>query len=279
MPNSKNHPIGGQILPEGLATSVSHSVIRWPAIFAGIFVTMIAYTALMCLGLAFGGGSLYDVVQGQDELKNLGIGAALWTVISAIIALYAGGHVSGRVAGMISTRVGRNQGLVIASVFFAVMFTQVGILMGVLGGGLSSAITSAGSAAMNSQIGQEIVEDAIADLPVRVESVAMLTKGVASRLIRGDEQAAVRFLAVRTGLNPAAARARVDTFKAKFKATAEQAALTTAKTLRKAGWTLFATIILGCCSGMLGGALAANYNLREPVSEADRSALRESFAR
>lgn len=279
MPDSKNNPIAGQIPPDGRATSVSQAVIRWPAIFSGFFVTMIVYTALMCLGLALGGGSLYDVVQNQDEIKNLGIGAALWTVISAFIALYAGGHVSGRVAGLISTRVGRTQGLVIASVFFAVMFTQVGIVMGVLSGGLSSALTSTGSAALNSQIGQEIIEDAIGDLTVKTESIGTLTRGVASRLIRGDEQSAINFLAVRTGLTPQDANLRIDTFKAKFKANAEQAALTASRTLRKAGWTLFATVVLGCCAGMLGGALAANYNLREPVSEADHRALREGFAR
>lgn len=277
MPNSQNTPNPTQFHPE-TAWSISRATISWPAIFAGLFVTVIVYVGLMCLGLGVGGRSLYDVIQNQDEIQNLGIGAALWTVISAVIALYAGGHVSGRVAGLISTRVGRIQGLVIASVFFALMFTQVGMLLGALGGGITSAVTSAGSAASRSNVGQQMVEDALGDLRVDGAVLAEVTRGVAARLLRGDTESAINFLANRAGIPPEEARERIDAFQARFRETATQAGLAAANALRSAGWTLFISILLGALAGMVGGGIAANYNLRQPVSTADNKAMRESYA-
>ncbi len=257
--------------------SVGQSTICWPAIFSGLFVTMIVYVGLMSLGLAFGGRSLYDIVQNRDGLAGLGIGAALWTIVAAIVALFFGGHVSGRVAGMISTRVGRIQGLVIASLFFALMFTQMGLLMGALGGGISSAAITMGSSAMNTQIGQDVIEDAIGDLQLK-SPLPQVVQGVGSRLLRGDEDSAVSYLAHQAGLSQAEARARLDQFKARFNEAMTQAALAMAKTLRSAGWTLTLAILFGSLAGMAGGAFGANYNLREPLSMADDRALRESPA-
>lgn len=280
MTESKNTPSKGQIITgpsDGRTLSVVHSAISWPAIFAGLFVTTIVYVCLMSLGLAVGGSSLYDVVQHNDSARDLGMGAALWTIAAAIIALYAGGHVSGRVAGMVPTRVGRIQGLVIASLFFVAMFTQLGMVMGALGGGLGSALSSVGNVTMNSSVGQTIIEDAIGDLNLKA-AAPDVAKGVATRLMAGDEQSAVNYIANQAGISSEEAQARLTAFKARFASTMQQAGIVAARTLRNAGWTLFLAILLGAAAGMAGGGWAANYNLREPISKADDKALHQTLA-
>lgn len=275
MPDIKNSPNKGTIRTdagEGGALSVVHSAISWPAIFAGLFVASIVYVGLMSLGLAVGGRSLYDVVNNQDSMRDLGFGAALWTIASAIIALYSGGHVSGRVAGMIATRVGRIQGLVIASLFFVIMFTQVGLVMGALGGGISSALSTVGSSAASSTVGQELIEDAIGDLNLKSPATDVV-HGIAARLIRGDQDAALTYLSRQAGISEDEARTRMENLRTKFTATMQQAGISAAKTMRNAGWTLFFAILLGAGAGMLGGGFAANYNLRVPISTADDRAL------
>ncbi len=267
MAELKNSPTTGQIL----------TAISWPAIFAGLFVTALVYVALMSLGLAVGGRSLYDVVQNQESIRDLGMGAALWTVAAAIIALYSGGHVSGRVAGPISTRVGRVQGLVIASLFFVGMFTQVGLVLGGLGGGLSTALSTVGSTAVNSTVGQTIIEDAIGDLSLK-SPTPQVVQGVATRLMAGDENAVLGYISNQAGISQDEARARLESFKAQFATTMQQAGVAAARTLRNAGWTLFFAIVLGAVAGMAGGGFAANYNLREPVSAADDRALHHTLA-
>lgn len=261
---------------DGRVLSVGHSTVNWGAIFAGLFVGLIVYAGLMCLGLAVGGGSLQNVIQGEEGARGLGFGAGLWTVVATIISLYFAGHVSGRVAGIISTRVGRIQGGVIASLFFLLMFTQLGLMMGALSGGLGSALSSIGAgmnSAVTSPLGQEMIEDAVGNLNLKTPP-ADVARGVGVRLLRGDEDSAVTYLANQSGLNPDDARARLETFKAKFNESARTAAIMATRTARIAGVTVFFGILFGVIAGMVGGGVGANYNLRAPVSMVDAKALR-----
>lgn len=254
---------------------LAHKPISWSAIFAGLFITLIVYVALMSLGLIFGGHSLSNYIQNPNDVRGLGFGATLWTLFSTVVALYAGGHMSGRIAGLITTRVGQMQGLVIASLFFVIMMTQFGIMIGLLGGGINSALSSLGSTTVNSTVGREIVEDAIGDLNLKAP-VTEVVAGFGSRLMRGDENSAVTYLAQKAGISAEEARARMETFKARFNTTLEEAGQMAAKALRTAGWTLFFSILLGSAAAVAGGGLAANYNLRMPLSKADNMALRHA---
>jgi hypothetical protein len=219
---------------------------------------------------------LQNVIQGEEGARGLGFGAGLWTVVATIISLYFAGHVSGRVAGIISTRVGRIQGGVIASLFFLLMFTQLGLMMGALSGGLGSALSSIGAgmnSAVTSPLGQEMIEDAVGNLNLKTPP-ADVARGVGVRLLRGDEDSAVTYLANQSGLNPDDARARLETFKAKFNESARTAAIMATRTARIAGVTVFFGILFGVIAGMVGGGVGANYNLRAPVSMVDAKALR-----
>jgi hypothetical protein len=84
-----------KVLPE--AESVSH--VSWGSIFAGTLIALIVQITLVMLGLAVGFGTIQPAVKG-GALSGLGIGAAIWWILSSIIALFVGGWVSSRLAGL-----------------------------------------------------------------------------------------------------------------------------------------------------------------------------------
>lgn len=264
---------------EEMALSAGQSTVCWGAIFSGLFTALLVHVGLMCLGLVIGGTNLLRVIEGNVEIASLGVGAALWTIVSALIALYAGGHVSGRVAGLISTRVGRIQGLVVASFFFLLMFTQAGIMVSALGSGVGNVVNTIGagmSRMTNTQIGSEVIEDALADLNLK-SSPETVVKGVAARLMRGNEDSAVTYLSNQAGLTSTEAKERLDNFKNTFLGQVREAGFATGRALRVAGWTLLISILFGGVGAMTAGGLAANYNLRAPVSKADAEALHRNY--
>ena len=72
------------------------SLASWGAIFAGVVVILVVQLMLSLLGMAFGLW-IIDPVQGAP-MDALSIGAAIWWVVSSIIAVFLGGWVSGRMA-------------------------------------------------------------------------------------------------------------------------------------------------------------------------------------
>ncbi|HNY66720.1 MAG TPA: hypothetical protein PKM41_14905 [Deltaproteobacteria bacterium] len=62
-------------------------------------IALIIQITLVMLGLAIGFGTIQPAVQG-GALQGFGIGAAIWWILSSIIALFAGGWVSSRLAGL-----------------------------------------------------------------------------------------------------------------------------------------------------------------------------------
>ncbi len=75
----------------------------------------------------------------------------------------------------------------------------------------------------------------------------VVATGVASRLLRRNEQSAVNYLAAQAGISSAEA----------------------------AGWIAFGILFLGSISAMLGGAFGAQLNMRKPVDSLDRKAMRK----
>jgi hypothetical protein len=84
-----------KVLPE--SETVSH--VSWGSIFAGTIIALIVQVTLVMLGLAVGFGTIQPAVQG-GALSGLGIGAAIWWILSSVIALFVGGWVSSRLAGL-----------------------------------------------------------------------------------------------------------------------------------------------------------------------------------
>lgn len=71
--------------------------ISWSAVFAGVIVAMVIYLLLTILGTAIG-TSTVDPLKEQNPVEGLGMGAAIWSGVSMLLSIAAGGYVSGRLA-------------------------------------------------------------------------------------------------------------------------------------------------------------------------------------
>ncbi len=255
---------------------LEYSTIKWRAIFGGVLVSLLSYMIFMALGLALGGGNLQDLIQGEGgSAGGLGIGAGIWIVLSVLVSLFLGSYAASRVSGEIPTRVGRTQGVVVTAVFFAFMLSQVGSAIGLVGRGLGSTVGAVGGAAgdlsKNPQV-QDLVDQAIGDLNLR-SSPETVAQGVASRLIRGDDESAVNYLARQARISPEEARMRLQSLRQDVTQAVTQAGVGAANAMQAVGWTLFGALVLGMLAGAFGGGAGAAANIRSPLDRLDQKAL------
>ena len=71
--------------------------ISWSAVFAGVLVAVVTQMLLTLLGIGVGLSSI-DAVEEQNPAAGLGIGTAIWYIVSSLLSLFAGGWVAGRLA-------------------------------------------------------------------------------------------------------------------------------------------------------------------------------------
>jgi hypothetical protein len=71
--------------------------ISWSAVFAGVLVAVVTQILLSMLGLGVGLSTI-DPMEESKPLQGLGIGSAIWYLVSSLLALFAGGWVAGRLA-------------------------------------------------------------------------------------------------------------------------------------------------------------------------------------
>lgn len=73
--------------------------VSWGSIFAGTIVALVVQIVLTLLGLSIGLGVMSQT-PGTSAAGGVGIGAAIWLVVSTLISLYIGGYVAARLAGV-----------------------------------------------------------------------------------------------------------------------------------------------------------------------------------
>lgn len=81
--------------------------LSWGAIFAGLVTAIVLQVVLSVLGLAIG-LSAWEPTEG---LGGIGTGVWVWTLVSALASLFAGGVVTGRLAGILTSGDGALHGL------------------------------------------------------------------------------------------------------------------------------------------------------------------------
>lgn len=241
-----------------------HPLVSWRSILGGLFITFLSLAMLLSLGMAFGGIGLVD---GADA-QNAGVFTGIWFLVSAIISLFVGSYFAARVSKFHTGRIGSAQGAIIAALFFGIFLYQsisaigwagakAGDLMGAAGAGASQV---AGSPVVN-----DLIDDAVGDLNLRSEPQVVIN-GVASRLIRGDTEAAKNYLARQANLTPAEADARIAQLRTQVDTAMTQARETTANAMQGVGWSLFAALLLGTVAALSGGALGSATNYRRPLT-------------
>lgn len=261
-----------------MKTEFSHNVteqgltarhlVSWGSLIAGLLLTLLAFSGLVALGVAFGGIGLSDGTTAQ----NAGIFTGVWFILSAVIALFAGGYVCVRLGKFRNDIVGIAHGFVIASLFVLLLLNQsataVGWLVRAAGDAASGAAamvgTGVGSAAQSSAV-RDMVEDAVGDMNFKAEPNVVFS-GVASRLIRGDNEGARTYLVRQSGMSDAEVAARLAALRSQVDQAVAKAREATATAMKATGWSLFLLIVLGAISAALGGLLATQVNVRNPLA-------------
>lgn len=110
--------------------------VQFGPIIAGVLTAIATMLILTVLGLAIGASAL----EPRDVGQSLGIGAAIWGIISAVIAFFLGGWVAAKTAAVAGAGSGLINGLMVGAAILALVLwltgSGVGALLGTLGGNI-----------------------------------------------------------------------------------------------------------------------------------------------
>ena len=122
--------------------------ISWGAVFAGALLALVIQLSLSLLGLGIGLGTI-DPLQEQNPMSGIGIGAAIWWLVTMLVSLYLGATTASRLAGIPRPTDGVLHGLltwgVVTLLTFYLLTTAVGRIIGGVTGVAGRALSGVGS--------------------------------------------------------------------------------------------------------------------------------------
>jgi hypothetical protein len=281
------------ILEEPVAATVishrfSHTV--WGAVFAGVIMAIVTQMLLALLGSSIGLAALN--VGSAENVKEIGIGAVTWWIISGAIALYFGGWVSGRMAGIPRAIDGMLHGLLSWGVATILMFAFLTTSLGVMIAGSFGLLKAGGSAV--SSVAPKIAEtfNNNPNLKNDVDQILrqqganpsnqaaleqQLTSAVGTLMLTDNpdaqKQQIVNILVQNTNMSPADARNSVDRWAQnaqKMKQETQQKAMgaaeTASKTTSKAALASFAMLLIGAVCAGWGGVVGSPHWSQQEIS-------------
>jgi hypothetical protein len=77
------------------------SRVSWGAVFAGVVITLVLQALLTLLGIGIGAAKVEPLQQAEPG-KGLTAGAAIWFLISTLIAVYVGAMIAGKKSGSVT---------------------------------------------------------------------------------------------------------------------------------------------------------------------------------
>lgn len=136
--------------------------VQFGPILAGVLTAIATLLILTVLGLAIGASAL----EPRDAGQGLGIGAAIWGVISALIAFFLGGWVAAKTAAVAGAGSGMINGLMVGAAILVLILwltgSGVSAVLGTLGsniGEITSVAQSEGTTAEEAQADAEAQVD------------------------------------------------------------------------------------------------------------------------
>lgn len=108
------------------AASWTRDLVRWGPIWAGLLLALGIQIVLGAVGLAVALSS-YSPTAANFAERVTGL-VSIWSVVSALVALFIGGYIAGRMASVLGLR----NGLVQGSVVWALSMT-IGVILSALG--------------------------------------------------------------------------------------------------------------------------------------------------
>lgn len=143
---SRNQPVGDEVIaapvspgyagnPAADSVEVKNRVQVGP-IIAGILTAIAIMIILTVLGLAVGSSAL----EPRDLGQAVGTGAAIWGIVSAIIAFFVGGWVAAKTAAVAGTGSGMINGFMVGAAILAIVLWLTGTGVASILGSISSNI-------------------------------------------------------------------------------------------------------------------------------------------
>jgi hypothetical protein len=171
--------------------------IAWGAVLAGVVAALVTQLVLNLLGIGLGAATLNPGTPDNPAASTFSIGAAIWFLLSGIIASFAGGYVAGRLSGQPKEATAGWHGLTAwAATTLVIFYLLTSALGGLVGGAYRSVSSALGG--VTSAVGQTAQTAAQAAAP----SLSRVTDpfGAIEQQIRGatggNDPAAVRDAAV-----------------------------------------------------------------------------------
>ena len=254
-------------------------LVCWKSTLAGLAISIVVFFGVLALSLAFGGIGLSD----GSSAKAAGTFAAGSILVATILAALAGGYMTSRLGRTEVDALGTTQGLIVGAVFLLFVMFQITSVIGAISkvagqtiGVAAVAVGSAASVAGENPAVQDIIQDNIGDLKLKSD-ITTVSKGVASRLLRGEEQSAKSYLAYQAGIPVSEVDQKINTAKAKMDEAAAKLRESTASVMKATGWSLFVMMVLGMMASGLGGLLATKCNEKYTLDTHDE--LKKTYKR
>ena len=261
----------------------TESGMSWGAIFGGWLVAAGIAFLLYVAGLAIGFAA-FDPYNASASAKGIGVGTALWMVLTWAVALFLGGMFASWFDGKTDRTVGALHGItvwglsiVVTLVLVALGLTQVAqggaaVVRGAASMGAAAAgeATTGLQAQLTQRISQTSARSATAGGQVNAADVRRAAEeldrptiaAVAGALMKGDTENAKALLAANTSLSQAevdqtlqSVAAQVEKYKAEAQAAADRAARYTATAM----WIVFISSLLALVAAAVGGWLGAGH--------------------
>jgi hypothetical protein len=135
-----NDYLGERTLP--MVAASDRDRVHWGPIIAGLVVALSTQLVLSALGVAVGASSIGDSGAPRTDAGGVGVGIGIWSIISLLISLFAGGWTAARTAG----RMSRNTALLNGTILWASMLAlSAWLLSSGVSGAFGVAASNAGS--------------------------------------------------------------------------------------------------------------------------------------
>ena len=257
------------------------------SVLAGAVVGVVVLFLLGLLGLSIGLATI-DPAPGQGDTPGagaLGIGTAIWSVVSFLLALFAAGWIAGHLAGSPNRLDGLLHGVVAwALTTLVVMWLLTTTVSSIIGGAFSllGNVASASAQAVQEAVGQvggETLGDAVQQIPweqvrqrveqalpadVELDREALMAAFRELVLEGGDRQAVIDILVEQGGMSPEEAESTLQNLEAEYQQAVQeveqqagQAAQAAAEAVSSAALWSFIALLLGAIAAAGGGWLGA----------------------
>lgn len=261
-----------------VATTAMLHRVSWGAIFAGVVVALVVQILLTLLGIGIGVATLNPAGGDNPAASTFSIVAAVWYVVSGIIAAYIGGYIAARMSGKTVATTGALHGLTTwALTTLLVLYfvtTTAGSLVGGVFSGISRAIGGLGQTVAETAAPMiagsnplDAIEAQIRATGTDPQALNSAAANAIRALVTGDQanadaarQQAAEALARARNIPVDQARQQVAQIEQQYRQTldrttqqAKEAADAAASVLSKGALAAFVGLVLGAIAGWLGG--------------------------